>query len=161
MYSLLRSFGASLFLRTTTQSLCLHLAATSGSHPICELICEDMAREEALRRLKLTSQHIGEGSILESTDQDGEWALTIDQAEQSLTLLTHSISVCLSVCAVLVGMTGIDMALSSGYKSLASRLAQWSYVDTRTMVLPSLTSSHFICYRDSWASSQQLQPQLP
>ena len=32
------------------------------------------------------------------------------------------------------GMTCIDMALSSGYKALASRLAQWIYTDTRTMV---------------------------
>lgn len=31
-------------------------------------------------------------------------------------------------------MTCIDMALSSGYKALASRLAQWTYTDARTMV---------------------------
>lgn len=32
-------------------------------------------------------------------------------------------------------MTCIDMALSSGYKGLASRLAQWTYTDTRTLVI--------------------------
>ena len=72
MYSLLRSFGASLFLQTTTQSLCLHLAAACGSHPICELICQDMAQEEALRRLNTKSYPLLQESILESKDQDGE-----------------------------------------------------------------------------------------
>jgi hypothetical protein len=73
MYSLLRSFGASLFIQTTTQSLCLHLAATCGSHPICELICKEMAQEEAVRRLTTKDCPPRHDSILESKDQDGEW----------------------------------------------------------------------------------------
>jgi hypothetical protein len=59
---------------------------------------------------------------LESQDQDG----------RLLSISLTSLPLCL-------GMTGIDMALTSGYKSLASRIAQWTYVDTRTMVGPLAT----------------------
>lgn len=54
-------------------------------------------------------------SILESTDQDGWISFNVKISPSS-------------------GMTSIDLALSSGYKSLASRLGQWTYTDTRTLV---------------------------
>lgn len=52
-------------------------------------------------------------------------------------LLMMHVPVC--VC---VGMTAIDMALSSSYKKLASRLAEWAYVEDRTKVRLTHSCTH-------------------
>lgn len=80
VYKILRSVGASLFIHTSTQSLCLHLAATSGSRPICDMICKEMIQEETINRMNLckndqqnleNNSYQRKDSILETQDQDG------------------------------------------------------------------------------------------
>jgi hypothetical protein len=121
LYSQLTASGASVFTHTSSRALPLHLAASSGSHVVCERISTDMTSQEAIRRFR-KKEPLKE-SILESTDQDG--------SNDSLEYLLPDL-----------GMTAIDLALSSGYKSLASRLGQWTYSDARTLV--SLSSSCFL-----------------
>lgn len=86
-----------------------------------------MSKEEALQRM--SSRQPRRDSILESQDQDGHYSIRQRK-------LIH-----------LLGMTGIDMALSSGYKTLASKLANWTYLDTRTLVFDSFPQSpHLIAF---------------
>lgn len=84
----------------------LHLAAGSGNHELCEVM-----------------------TSLEHTDVSIE--------DENGAACDYGIILYFKKCLFLVtlGQTAIDMALNSGYKELASKLAYWSVVASRSKVL--------------------------